>query len=55
MDEICSKYGLHLLGKSTFIMDAAGMEANGLSGVLSDEAAPRCFYGHLCEDGSFTA
>ena len=55
VDEICSKYGLHLLGKSTFIMDAAGMEANGLSGVLSDEAVPPCFYGHLCEDGSFTA
>ena len=55
VDEICSKYGLHLLGKSTFITDAVGMEANGLSGVLSDEAAPRCFYGHLYEDGSFTA
>ena len=55
VDEICSKYGLHLLGKSTFITDAAGMEANGLSGVLSDEATPRCFYGHLYEDGSFTA
>ncbi len=55
VDEICNKYGLHLLGKSTFITDAAGMEANGLSGILSDEAAPRCFYGHLCEDGSFTA
>ena len=36
-------------------MDAAGMEANGLSGVLSDKAVPRCFYGHLYEDGSFTA
>ena len=55
VDEICSKYGLHLLGKSTFIMDADGMEANGLSGVLSDKATPRCFYGHLYEDGSFTA
>ena len=55
VDEICNKYGLHLLGKSTFITDAEGMEANGLSGVLSDEAAPRCFYGHLYEDGSFTA
>ena len=55
VDEICSKYGLHLLGKSTFITDADGMEANGLSGVLSDEATPRCFYGHLYEDGSFTA
>ena len=55
VDEICNKYGLHLLGKSTFITDAAGMEANSLSGVLSDEAAPRCFYGHLYEDGSFTA
>ncbi len=55
VDEICRKYGLHLLGKSTFITDATGMEANGLSGVLSDEAASRCFYGHLCEDGSFTA
>ena len=55
VDEICSKYGLHLLGKSTFITDAAGMEAHGLSYVLSVEAAPRCFYGHLYEDGSFTA
>ena len=55
VDEICSKYGLHLLGKPTFITDAAGMEANGLSGILSEKAAPRCFYGHLCEDGSFTA
>ena len=55
VDEICSKYGLHLLGKSTFITDADGMETNGLSGVLSDEATPRCFYGHLYEDGSFTA
>ena len=55
VDEICGKYGLHLLGKSTFIMDADGMEAHGLSGVLSDKAAPRCFYGHLYEDGSFTA
>ena len=55
VDEICNKYGLHLLGKSTFITDAEGMEANGLSGILSDEAAPRCFYGHLYEDGSFTA
>ena len=55
VDEICSKYGLHLLGKSTFITDADGMEANGLSGVLSDEATPRCFYGHLYEDGSFVA
>ena len=55
VDEICSKYGLHLLGKSTFITDAAGMEANGLASILSEKAAPRCFYGHLCEDGSFTA
>ena len=55
VDEICSKYGLHLLGKSAFLTDAAAMEANGLSGVLSDKAVTRCFYGHLCEDGSFTA
>ena len=55
VDEICNKYGLHLLGKSTFITDADGMEAHGLSGVLSVEAVPRCFYGHLYEDGSFTA
>ena len=55
VDEICSKYGLHLLGKSTFITDGVGMEANGVSGVLYDEAVPRCFYGHLYEDGSFTA
>lgn len=55
VDEICSKYGLHLLGKSTFITDADGMEANGLSGVLSEKAEPRCFYRHLYEDGSFVA
>jgi len=55
VDELCEKYGLHLLGKSTFITDAEGMEAHGLSGVLSVEAVPRCFCGHLCEDGSFTA
>ena len=55
VDEICNKYGLHLLGKSTFIIDAAGMDAHGLSGVLSVEAVPRCFYGHLYDDGSFTA
>ena len=55
VDEICSKYGLNLLGKSTFITDASGMEANSLSDVLSEKAEPRCFYGHLYEDGSFTA
>lgn len=55
VDELCNKYGLHLLGKSLFITDAAGMEANGLSGVLSEEAKPRCFYGHLYQDGSFIA
>ena len=54
-DELCNKYGLHLLGKSLFITDAAGMEANGLSGVLSEKAIPHCFYGHLYEDGSFIA
>lgn len=55
VDELCNKYGLHLLGKSLFITDAAGMEENGLSGVLSEEAMPRCFYGHLYQDGSFIA
>ena len=55
VDEICSKYGLHLLGKSLFIIDADGMEANGLSGVLSEDVMPRCFYGHLYQDGSFVA
>lgn len=55
VDEICSKYGLHLLGTSLFIMDAEGMENNGLSGMLSEEAVPRCFYGHLYQDGSFVA
>ena len=55
VDELCNKYGLHLLGKSLFITDAAGMEANGLSGVLLEEAKSRCFYGHLYEDGSFIA
>lgn len=55
VDEICSKYGLHLLGKSLFITDAEGMKENGLSGVLSEEAMPRCFYGHLYQDGSFVA
>ncbi len=55
VDELCNKYGLHLLGKSLFITDAAGMEEKGLSGVLSEEAMPRCFYGHLYQDGSFIA
>ena len=55
VDEICSKYGLHLLGKSLFITDAEGMEEHGLSGVLSEEVMPRCFYGHLYQDGSFIA
>lgn len=55
VDEICSKYGLHLLGKSLYITDAEGMEENGLSGVLYEEVIPRCFYGHLYQDGSFIA
>ena len=55
VDEICSKYGLHLLGGSQFIVDAAQMDANGLSGVLSDGISPRCFYGHLYQDRSFVA
>lgn len=55
VDEICNKYGLHLIGTSLFILDAEGMEEHGLSGVLSEEAMPRCFNGHLYEDGSFIA
>ena len=55
VDEICKKYGLHLLGSSKFLLDAADMDANGLSGVLSDGVSPRCFYGHLYQDGSFVA
>ena len=55
VDEICNKYGLHLIGTSLFILDAEGMEEHGLSGVLSEAAIPRCFYGHLYQDGSFIA
>lgn len=55
VDEICSQYGLQILGKGSFINDTAGMESNGLSCVLSPEIAPRCFYGYLYEDGSFVA
>ena len=55
VDELCSKYGLHILGKSEFIMDAEGMEANGLSGVLREDVTPRCFYGHIYQDMSFVA
>ena len=55
VDEICEKYGLHLIGTSLFILDSEGMEQHGLSGVLSEAAMPRCFYGHLYEDGSFIA
>lgn len=55
VDEICNKYGLHLIGTSLFITDAEGMEENGLSGVLYEEVIPRCFYGHLYQDGSFIA
>jgi len=55
VDEICSKYGLHILGKYEFIMDAEGMEANGLSGVLYEDVTPRCFYGQIYQDRSFVA
>ena len=55
VDELCNKYGLHLIGTSLFILDAEGMEEHGLSGVLSEAAIPRCFYGHLYQDGSFIA
>ena len=55
VDEICNKYGLHLIGTSLFILDAEGMEEHGLSGVLSEAATPRCFYGHLYQDRSFIA
>lgn len=55
VDEICGKYGLHLLGKPTFIADAEGMKEYGLSGVLNEDVIPRCFYGHLFQDGSFVA
>ena len=55
VDEICEKYGLHLIGTSLFILDAEGMEEHGLSDVLSEAATPRCFYGHLYQDGSFIA
>ena len=55
VDEICNKYGLHLLGTSIFILDEEGMEEHGLSSVLSEVAMPRCFYGHLYQDGSFVA
>lgn len=55
VDELCEKYGLHLLGKSTFIVGEAGMAENGLSGVLYETVSPRCLYGHLYQDGSFVA
>ena len=55
VDEICGKYGLHLLGKAVFLTDAEEMEEHGLSGVLNEDVVPRCFYGHLFQDGSFVA
>lgn len=55
VDEICGKYGLHLLGKPSFITDAKGMEKRGLSGILQEDIIPRSFYGHIYQDGSFVA
>lgn len=55
VDEICSKYELHLLGKSIFLQNEHEMADHGLLGVLSEGTEPRCFYGHLYPDGSFEA
>lgn len=55
VDELCIKYGLHLVGKPFFIPDAEGMAVHGLSGILKEAVMPRCFYGHLFQDGSFVA
>lgn len=55
VDEICDKHGLHLLGKPSFITDAEGMGKRGLSGILQEGTIPRCFYGHIYQDGSFVA
>lgn len=55
VDEICRKYGLHILGKSTFLKNVSEMEGAGLTHVLSPDAVTRCFLGSLFEDGSFVA
>ena len=55
VDELCEKYGLHLMGKGSFLNNESEMKEHGLTYVLSPEAITRCFYGHLFEDGSFTA
>lgn len=55
VDEICHQYGLHLMGKGTFLNEESKMEEFGLNNILLPDAITRCFYGYLYEDGSFTA
>lgn len=54
-EELCSKYGLHILGKSTFLKNLSEMQEAGLTYVLSPAAVTRCFLGTLFADGSFVA
>lgn len=55
VDALCQQYGLHLMGKATFLNNESRMAEYGLTRILSPEAVTRCFYGNLYEDGSFTA
>ena len=55
VDALCEKYGLHTIGKPIFLWEQSEMEAYGLTGILSREASPRSFYGHVFQDGSFVA
>lgn len=55
VNELCTKYGLHLMEKDSFLNEESKMKEYGLNCILSPEAITRCFYGYLYKDGSFTA
>lgn len=55
VDELCEKYGLHTIGKPIFLTNQVEMEEYGLAGILSQNASPRCLYGHVFQDGTFVA
>lgn len=63
-DEDAIRHTANAYGKRLFTLadhilqneqDAEGMAAHGLSGILKEAVMPRCFYGHLFQDGSFVA
>lgn len=55
VNELCTKYGLHLMEKDSFLNEESKMKEYGLNCIFSPEAITRCFYGYLYKDSSFTA